>query len=468
MYLIELGDQQLNLEGSWGDHWFSFTTSQGQEVSFTKLGLFDPSFHKKYKLKTLRAVAKFWIEHREAMSQSPSYESFLDHACAYFYYLPMYTLRGGDYEDFKGWLSGQLLSPPLELRTPHANAEVSTFKLVEQPLPLDVNVPTVSVTSISNRVIYYTTEGHQTLSDVPLHWRKVHNYTYRTERTLHNWFRSVSKENNTHFGMELEVSTKLGAEEIQHIVTNVEPKQEPFFIFKRDGSITGKYKNSLELVTVPCTPRYLRKNWKIFFQKLDMLTSQRGKKIKDYFDVSPDLNNGLHIHVSKDSFNYTGGSHASKFLTAWHQWDKDAVSIISDAACRPNGYEEHGYCRIYTPYKATKSKTRTGISKFERASYQRSLAKRLKGIRVAERGTVAHDGNSATIEVRVFQGIFDLQHVIRSISFTEAMFEYSLNVGYSGFDDNFASSFLSFIQKQPKFKAIHNIFSYSKGEVQCV
>jgi hypothetical protein len=449
-----------------------FTKDCGTEVTLCPiLGLFDPDLHQSQGFTTIRSVLKWWVKNRSLIMEAcggrgtSAWENFFLIVCKYFDYVPSGSLLNDTYDECKGHLEGQLLDKSLRLNvmSNSRSSGSSTFLLATGQQPETPQVPLYSHTlTYKGWITLYPLNTSEVPSNIHNRWTNKHNYTFKMNESDFNWYRSVSKENAVHFGMELEISTNLSTLEIQHIIAEVEPKQEPFFIFKQDGSVSGRYSNLVELVTVPCTPRYLRKNWKIFFEKLDRLAKAKGKTIGDYFDTATGLNNGLHIHVSKDSF--LDRSHTNKFLTAWHQWDDDAVGVIADAACRPNGYKDHGYCRIYKPYQDTAPSAGVGhgIPKFKRAAAQRSLAKRLKGIRVGERSTVAHDGNSATVEVRVYQGIFDIGHILRSISFTEAMFEYCQNIGYSGFDEGFAPQFTKYIKQYSKFAAIHNIFKYNK------
>ena len=456
----------------------TFPNEDGREVNITGLCLHDPDLHKSQGLTTIRSALKWWINNRDAIRGAcdrTQWETLFYQVFRYFDFVQSADLLSGCYETCKSQLSGSLLRESITynfrygVNTANPNSQfllcAETQPEPQEEIPVYVAHPSYLGVIVLDKV---TQEAVNPQVTIPSRWTKLYNYSFKMDTTEFNWFRSVSGETSVHFGLELEVSTKLSTVEIQYIVAEVEPKQEPFFIFKQDGSVTGVYNNKIELVTVPCTPRYLRKNWKLFFQKLERLVAAKGGTIDDYFDTSTTLTNGLHIHVAKDSF--IDKSHSNKFLTAWHQWDDDSVGVIADAACRPNGYVDHNYCKIYTPYRDTNTKGTNGydIPKFKRAKAQRSLAMRLKGIRVGDRGTVAHDGNSSTIEVRVYQGIFDIGHIMRSISFTEAMFEYCQSIGYSGFDSNFARTFTNYVKQHKKFAAIHNIFKYNKGEqTQC-
>ena len=158
-------------------------------------------------------------------------------------------------------------------------------------------------------------------------WNKFHNYTFKMDPINFGFFRRTDRcvydEDNQEadmFGVELEFSSSVSVKELQYIVTDVEPKQRPFFIFKHDGSVTGRFQHKVELVTVPCTARYLRQEFKKFFKKLETLCAVKGRPLSDYFDTSFNLNNGIHIHVSRSSF--VSDVHRRKFTSALQLQDK--------------------------------------------------------------------------------------------------------------------------------------------------
>jgi len=268
--------------------------------------------------------------------------------------------------------------------------------------------------------------------------------------TEFNFFRKMSKESSQvpFYGMELEVSTDVTTEELYRIVTEVEPKQEPFFISKDDSSIKGNKVHKYELVTVPCSRKYLRDAWKKLFGKLEVLCKAKGKELGDYFDVRTDLTNGIHIHVSKDKFY--GDFHRRKFLTAFQQWDSRNVEFMTKVSGRPQAkFSDYRYCPLDERYVG------------------RTLARRLKKGAMRDEGSrsVCHGNNSATIEVRLYQGVVNLDHILRCLDHTDAIFEFTNQVSLKVFGRAFVPKFEEFILKGSKYQSIKKFIQ--GGYSQC-
>ena len=416
-----------------------FTDDNGKTYEFDSLMFHNPLFHQTYRFTTILSVLKWWVRNRAKFMQTlRDYDmlSFaLDRVEMYFDYISQHDLWNEDLGTMKERLTGYLYTSSLRYHF-NGSSPSSEFILLDKP-ESEQEVPRVDLAFmyLARVEVNLNREASSATGDK---WDKHYNYSFQMDPSEFNWYRSVSNESNVMFGMELEVSSKLSTQEIQQIVREVEPKQEPFFIFKQDSSISGKYRHALEMVTVPCSPRYLRKNWKVFFQKIEKLCRSKGMEVGDVFDTRRDLSNGLHIHVSKDSF--LDRPHFNKFLTAWNQWSKSVTKLFNAVADRPTDYTKNSYCPI--------SRTHEGLV----------LARRLKGIRCRERMSVAHDSNSNTIEVRVYQGIVDLPHIMRCISFTEAMFEFCKSIGYSNFDARFVSSMSKFVRSERRYASLYSIF----------
>lgn len=255
-------------------------------------------------------------------------------------------------------------------------------------------------------------------------WSRKWNYTYEMSKTECGFFRRTKRDSEDEymFGLELEVNTRISPEEMAHIVRNVEPKQDPFFIMKDDGSITGRYDHSYEIVTVPATPRYLRMEFKKLFKKIDKLATDKSKRVSDYIDTSDNLGNGIHIHVSKDSF--TNKSHTRKFLAAWNMPDSTSTKFFQQISGRPSNYQENSYCAIHPT-----ARRGSVVNRVKHVRYNRHAHDDNRG----DVNVLCHEEKRATVEVRLFQGIWDINHLLRCIDSVEAMVSFTNGLSYQAF-----------------------------------
>lgn len=277
--------------------------------------------------------------------------------------------------------------------------------------------------------------------NIPKLYTTINNYSYKkAEPTFFS--ESGKKSSELYFGLELELSTNLTPAEISYIVSEVEPKQPLFFFFKSDSSVRGSKDFNIELVTDPCTPGFLKKNFRLFFNKLDKLCEAKGLTISDVFDTSVVPSNGLHIHVSDRSF--FSDLERNKFVSLWNLWDSKSIDFIQSISRRVNPYHENRYCLIHPGIK------------------DRTLPFRLRSGDSQERSrhSVCHT-TGQTVEVRVFQSIFDLQHIINTITIVEAMHQFNHETGYRVLKSDLRSSFEDWLFKQGKYTRVKRII---KGE----
>lgn len=260
-------------------------------------------------------------------------------------------------------------------------------------------------------------------------------------------FLGGNKSSKMFFGLELEISTKLSPAELYYVATQVEPKQEPFFYCKHDGSIEGRYGMGFEIVTLPCTPRYLKNAFRVFNKKLEKLT---GGKLGDYIDLNDPSSTGLHIHVSKNSFRHNSSYERlwmNKFSTIWNQWDTQNNEFLTKLSRRKTSLTQMFYCK---PHKQMLGK---------------SVAQRLSNGAFCD----SHDDRYSsaretdnTVEVRVFQGRFDTDHISYCIELTQAIHEYSRQMSIKDIGRNFKSSFTSWLGSQSGYRHA------KQGVFQCV
>lgn len=421
---------------------YEFTDHTGKEVTFYVHGFYDPRFTiEQMGFQTKAEVLDWWMANRDTL-------------------FPQLTVASRDWirrwfeRDDISTVDREWLSSYINLRdhpfqpyrnTSRSSGDGAPILLVDDEQE-DVIKPAFLLSfGWGGYIDASPTSSHPVDSvdatGIDVQWIKLHNYSFKMEPEAFGFFRTLSRESKnevTQYGMEVEVSTKLSTKEIQRIVCEVEPVQEPFFIFKSDSSVSGCYRNKIEIVTVPCSRRYLRQNWKIFFEKLQTLCAKRDMNISDVFDCSDDLNNGIHIHVSRSHF--LSHFHSRKFVAAWNQWDKTSVDHFTEVSRRKD-YRGNQYCQIDRNYEGY------------------TLARRLKRTIHTSGRSVCHFSSGPTVEVRLFQGIFDVDHIIRCLDHVDAIFEFTDRIGVRCFGRSFIENFKEYVIKNDhKYSSLLNLF----------
>ena len=265
------------------------------------------------------------------------------------------------------------------------------------------------------------THGGMSIPDGSNHeFYRVMNYTYQP---MLNFMQCHKENHERFFGMEIEVSTKLSPTELQLIVTTVEPVQETFFYMKSDTSVFGCYDNKYEIVTMPMTPRRMKREFSILFEKLENLCALKGIMLSDVFDLGMDLPNGIHIHVNNNAFINSRTSrrrsfHRNRFLTAFNQWDSNFQEWMQKVSKRPAQGRNSEY---YPPHPCFDGRT---------------VARRLlAGQRYDEHRSACHD-NGNTTEVRVFYGLMNKKHIFSCIELVDAMIDFTREAPISSYKQN--------------------------------
>ena len=399
-----------------------------------ELMLYDPVMIKAFKIKYTRDWIKWTIRNYNKLREFDclyilsAYFQENSHILAHV--MSKNLSEEKSYEELSCYFRGFLLSPPFEIRIRPDNSY--------EPLLVDFSNSEVKprleyVNAVGRRIEFMKRKIDLFQETI---WNRFNSYSFKMDSHEYDFFRTTEKEmreeHSLMLGLELEICTNLDCKEIQYIVTDVEPKQKPFFIFKSDSSITGKFDKKYELVTVPCSPKYLKREWKLFFDKVERLAKTKGKTTSDYFDTATNLSNGLHIHVSKASFGFDTKYHLRRFLTLMNQYDKSSTDFINQFARRPIKYTDNSYCTPNETYQG------------------RTVAYRIKSCR-SEKRSACHELSRNTVEVRIFQGIFDKDHVVRSIEFVDAMVNFSRFMSLQMFGRKFVKGFTDYVMKQPGY-----------------
>lgn len=220
-------------------------------------------------------------------------------------------------------------------------------------------------------------------------------FSYSTDITsiLPNKKKLPTEGTPVHVGVELELSTDYGIRQL------IDACSELFFIAKQDSSITGKKLNRMELVTVPASFKYLKKQYAHWFNNLDYRN----------FDCTTETNNGMHVHIDRLAFD--DDYHIRNFC--WFINNPANTPFI--VAMSDRGSLEA--MRSYTPFlQFPNNSTRTTAFK--------SCHRLLDGHRGA---TNLKNGwaNAKTVEVRIFRGIVSYAAIVKNLEFVESLFHFT-------------------------------------------
>ena len=238
------------------------------------------------------------------------------------------------------------------------------------------------------------------------------------------------------YGIEIEVATNLSPADLQHIVTMVDPVQEPFFYHKWDGSIKKppEFNNKFEIVTFPCSMKYLRKQFKILFEKLERMD------LLQHFHTNDSC--GLHIHIDKESF--FDHTHLLKFGLVWNSFDSKNMDFIQRVGKRP--FNE--YCQ---PFQAGIGQTvarrfKTGIFAPGHNNARRACCRQ----------------TNVTLEVRIFKGGFSYEHIMYCLEAVYAMHQFTDKMPIRLISHrSFEEEFMSWLDEQTSMKY------FKEGLKQC-
>lgn len=273
-------------------------------------------------------------------------------------------------------------------------------------------------------------------------------YSYRPPEINFMTHNKDTKDNELFFGIELEISTKLSCRELQLISTHCEPKQEPFFYMKEDSSVSGQYENRVELVTNPMSLRRSITEWSTYFDKIERLCQEKNISVSDLFDTSEDLTNGIHIHLSKKAFfpgKKNKNIHMRKFIAMWNLWDSSVQRFYQKISRRPNLPKDSLYCPPHHQLEGRTTPRLITTPIDHSQSTHRSTCHQTRG----------------TVELRLFQGIFNKEHMLGCIQIAKASFEFSRQIPYSKFNYMMGPKFKSWVEDQPGYR-------HAKEIMKCV
>ena len=214
------------------------------------------------------------------------------------------------------------------------------------------------------------------------------------------------------YGVELELSTDYSVRQLIEAVPDT-----LWVCAKQDSSITGSKSHRNEMVTLPMSFKAHKMLWAKWFSALDMRK----------FDTSRDTNNGMHIHVSRESFD--NQRHQRDFT--WFFTTPMMKAFMIE-------FSERGtlndYCRMPNINPNTTKKV---VARRDALSYVAGL-----------RGVINTGTSKPTIEVRLFKGIVNFASVLKNLELVDAAFHFTQ--GGISYQSNPLSGFLKWLENQPK------------------
>ena len=240
------------------------------------------------------------------------------------------------------------------------------------------------------------------------------------------------------FGLELEVNTSIPWVDMRKVMLEVHPVQEEFMYAMSDSSISGSHPFCYEIVTHPMSPRRMRKEFRVFFSKLEKILVEKGKVLNDVFDMETSTT-GIHIHASRNAFS--SKFHRRRFLTAWNSDIPCVSKTIQSLALRT--LRGHRYAAPSTDYEGRRIGYCLSPDKFN--SYSDRY--------------VSAGETAKTIEVRVFQGRANLHTILHAVDSVESMFYFTQDMKLSSFKTGFDKDFTAWINTQPKYRTLKETLS---------
>lgn len=259
------------------------------------------------------------------------------------------------------------------------------------------------------------------------HFYQVFQYTTDITRILPGKRKLPSEGVPTYVGVELELSTDYNIQEL------IDASKELFFIAKHDSSITGRKSNKMELVTVPASFKYLKKQFALWFNNLDY------KK----FDCTTETNNGMHVHVDRQAFD--DDYHIRNFC--WFINNPANIPFIVAMSDRGSLAAMQHYTP-FCPFGSHLSRT-AAFKQSHRLIEGHRGATNLKG------GWT----NAKTVEVRIFRGIVSYAAIIKNLELVESILNFTKSL--TSYRQLSLSSYIEWLFKTPS-----NRFSILKKYIE--
>ena len=243
----------------------------------------------------------------------------------------------------------------------------------------------------------------------------IFSYTTDVTTLLHGKRKLPSEGTPVYIGVELELATDYSIEQL------INASKELFFVAKQDSSITGRKPNKMELVTVPGSFKYIKKQYAHWFNNLDY---QR-------FDCTNETNNGMHVHIDRRSFD--DDYHIRNFC--WFINNPANTPFIVAVSDRGSLSAMQTYCPIYNfPPQYTRTQS-------FKASHR--LIENSRGATHLKGGWAG----GKTLEVRIFRGIVSYAAIVKNLEFVESVFHFTQSL--RSYREMTLSSYINWLFSQP-------------------
>lgn len=268
--------------------------------------------------------------------------------------------------------------------------------LREVLLSYGIRVPSSTTTNTTNTT--NTTREDSNSGGNNLRRDLLHGYHSGPRNIIpHSWESEEVTSTTRYFGVELETEMT-GVSEIEytnlvHNYFNPSGVENALIKMERDSSLT----NGCEIIFQPMTIKYIEKNKEFFKEGL--------KRLENSGATSHDNGRcGLHVHVSRASMSEDG---INNLYTMFSVFEKELV-IFSRR-------RSFSYCRFMN-FDNLKMQHIPYIDK-EYISHNKTTG----------HGCAINNGNSATIEVRIFRGTLNFRTFMASIELVSNMCEIAMS-----------------------------------------
>lgn len=244
------------------------------------------------------------------------------------------------------------------------------------------------------------------------------NYSANVLKYLPDFKKDVNEKSPIFYGVELEVACDYKVKDL------VMAPEDPFFICKQDGSISGNGSTFTEIVTTPMSLRMHKKYWADLFNKLDY----------DKFDTSRDTNNGMHVHIGSECITKKHRAALLWFYT--NPMNRQFLLEVSERTIE--SLMKWAKPPMTNPDLKAMWRNYTNVEEIVRDHSGRD---RHALLNFAER--------TSTIEFRLFKGIVSFADILKNLEFIESTIEFTSN---RWFRSNSVHMYLKWLKSTPTNK----------------